>query len=338
MTTPSPLRSLALLPVLAAGCSIAVEAAPPSSPEPTPVVVEAVGADWTRGDVEVTFDDRWTVRRCEGSAPLLCVLDGDRLLGDVELGRYPAGEDLLGAADLPAALRGHALDFLRTMEEDRAVACPEFGFQPMPTTDAVVGGEPAVRTGFVLRDRDGRQVERVIVHVAVRDATMWSVNASAYVEDGGCLPPEQDFSPAALEAFEPYLDALVRGTPLPDDEPEPTGQAEPLVDGVLDVTTVELLSGPEALAAARADGAVGPDEDLPNDVYLRDPGTRPVTVALAPAASVVLVDCSASCEPAGVGRDAFLTGEASPFNGDLAVYDVTITAGEVTALTEVYLP
>ena len=135
---------------------------------PTLRMVAAVGADWTRDDVEVTFGDRWTARRCEGSAPLLCVRDGDRLLGD-----------------------------------ERAVGCPAFTFDPMAVTDGVVDGGPAVRTGFVLRDAQHRQVEHVVVHVTVRERTMWTVTASAYVEDGGCLPAEQDFDPETLGAFEP---------------------------------------------------------------------------------------------------------------------------------------
>lgn len=218
MSRVSHFLPMILLSSLVVGCSGAVEAAPPlPSPDPTPTVIEAIGVDWNRDDVEVTLSDRWTVRGCEGDAPLLCVFDGDRLAGDVELGQFSAGSDLLDTVDLPTALRAHADDFLQAMEDDRAIGCADFSFEAMAVTDTDVGGEPAVRTGFVLRDDQGRQVERVVVHVTVRGETMWTVNASAYVQDGGCLPAEQDFEPATLEEFEPYLDAIVRGTPIPED-------------------------------------------------------------------------------------------------------------------------
>ena len=231
--------SVLLLASSAVGCSVSVAAGPPTpapaspaaSPAPMPAVA-SLRADWIDDEVEVRLDNGWVVRGCEGAAPLLCVHDGDRILGDVELGQFPAGEELL-TDDPVAALLAHGRDFLAGMEEDRAVGCPAFAFEAMPPTSAVVDGGPAARMGFALRDGAGREVERVIVHVTVRDGTLWSVTASAYVDEGGCLPSEQDFDPATLAVFEPALDALVRGTPLPTTRGAgPSTPAEPLAAGV----------------------------------------------------------------------------------------------------------
>lgn len=221
MRTNRRLLPAVLFAAVAAACGTS-QATPPSDPAAPPAgELPPIQASWTDDTLEVILDNGWTIRSCEGDAPLLCVLDGDRLLGDIELAEYPAEGDLTGAEDLAAALRARGRDFLRSMEEDREIGCPDFAFQEVDVRDATVAGGLAVRTGFVLRDAGGREVERVVIYVTLHEGAMWVVNASAYRGDGGCLSPEQDFAPADLEAFEPHLDALVRGTPLPEFAPAP---------------------------------------------------------------------------------------------------------------------
>ncbi|HZJ40155.1 MAG TPA: hypothetical protein VFD20_04300 [Demequina sp.] len=154
---------------------------------------------------------------------MLCVAEGARILGDIELGRFPAEEDLQEGADVASALRRRAEDFLSGFRNDRAAGCPGFVLTPMAVTDASVGGVAAIRTGFVLETVDGRAVERVVIYLALHDGTLWAVNASAYVAEGGCLAPEgADFSPGELQELEPYLDTLVAATPLPDADASPS--------------------------------------------------------------------------------------------------------------------
>lgn len=212
---------------LLAACGTSQAGTPDDPAQPPYDSVTPVTADWTDHAVTVTLDNGWTVQRCEGDAPLLCVLDGSRIVGDIELAEYPAGDDLASDA-VGGALRARAEGFLDSMRTDRAEGCPDFAFNAMDVTDATAHEAPAVRTGFSLTNGTGKEVERVVVHLAFHDRALWSINASGYVRDGGCLSDEsQDFTPSDLRAFEPYLDALVEGTPLPTSSlpKSPDGQA-----------------------------------------------------------------------------------------------------------------
>lgn len=57
---------------------------------------------------------------------------------------------------------------------------------------------------------------------------------------------------------------------------------------VVGVDEATMLSGEEAVAAAREDGVIGQDEDLPNDYYIRDPDDTVVEFVLSPNAEIVL--------------------------------------------------
>ena len=51
---------------------------------------------------------------------------------------------------------------------------------------------------------------------------------------------------------------------------EQFGFARTLTGGTLVFDPAEMLTGDEAVAAAREDGIIGADEDLPNDFYIRN--------------------------------------------------------------------
>lgn len=57
------------------------------------------------------------------------------------------------------------------------------------------------------------------------------------------------------------------------------------------VDEAEMLSGDAALAAAREDGVVGADEDLPNDYYIRNPDSVTSELVVSPDVVVTLQAC-----------------------------------------------
>lgn len=152
-------------------------------------------------------------------------------------------------------------------------------------------------------------------------------------------------------------------TPAPDPEPDqsiPDGPGHDLADGGtfawvkgitgdgLLVDPAELLSGEEARQAAVEDGVIGPDEDLPNDVYIRD--SDDATHAVLPSAdatySLLVFDEGGLPVQSEVPDDFFaavLSGgaEASEvyglFDGTIPA-TVTIVSGQVVSVTQVYLP
>ena len=164
---------------------------------------------WDAAAPAVVLPNGWTVTHCEGDAPLLCVTDGDRHVGLVELTAYPTDGT---SVTLPERVE----DFLGTMRDDRAAGCgADHRVPALPTTAAELGGEPAVHYGFDGRGADGIVHERVRGWMTQRGDTVWVVSANAYAPDG-CLANEGgEFQPDDLAFIEDGLDGLVAATPLP---------------------------------------------------------------------------------------------------------------------------
>jgi hypothetical protein len=308
-------------------------------PEPTLV------ADWT-GPFTIDLSNGWRVEHCDGDAPMLCVVDGDTHVGVIELAEFPLGDAYDG--DDSAYLDGHVASFLAEMRADRESGCAHLDFEPEPTAEVEVGGAPGYRSGFVMTDDAGDVLERHIVYVAVHDGALFVVNAAAY-DEGACLERLGEFHVADLEILREYLDGIVGSTPLPAATPAPSSA---LADGphvarivaidapvaAVEIELAEMLTGEEAIEAARAAGLIGPDEDLPNDFYVRDLDDEVHHVGIESNALVELIDCTAECRPVEVPLADFLAGRARPFNREYALYDITITDGRITALSEIYLP
>lgn len=99
-----------------------------------------------------------------------------------------------------------------------------------------------------------------------------------------------------------------------------------------------LLSGDEAVEAAREDGALPPDGELPNDFYLDDDEAEESTLPLAPGATVELYDCTAGCELGTVDTADFVSGAVAPYGGEHALVELDVVGGEIVTVRELYLP
>lgn len=122
-------------------------------------------------------------------------------------------------------------------------------------------------------------------------------------------------------------------------------------DGAVTVTVAleQMLSGDEALAAAREDGFIGADEVLPNDYYIRDLGEE-VTLPVAQDVSVVLQACYENGEcvtTETVDLDTWsvlLGGEEDPglewawYGAGYLPYWWHLADGTVVLIEEQYLP
>lgn len=123
--------------------------------------------------------------------------------------------------------------------------------------------------------------------------------------------------------------------------PEGTSQARLMSasqDGTLLLDPLEVLSGEEAVRAARAAGEIVEGESLPNDVYLHDPDDRTVEMATTPAATVWLYDCWSTCDLAEVPLVDVLANRITYYGGTTPVIEVTVDDGVVTHISEIYLP
>ncbi len=122
-------------------------------------------------------------------------------------------------------------------------------------------------------------------------------------------------------------------------------------DGTVNVTVEleELLSGDEAVSAARADGFIGENEALPNDYYIRDLGEE-LTLPVSPDVSVILQACyeSGPCvteEAVDLDTWSVLLGGEEDAGLDWQWYGAGylpywwhVTDGAVVLIEEQYLP
>ena len=120
--------------------------------------------------------------------------------------------------------------------------------------------------------------------------------------------------------------------------------------GTVTADYVEWLTGDEAVAAARADGFIGGDEDLPNGFYVRNRNSRLRTLPLADGAMTTLQVCYPDGGPCVVEEtiaiDAWTVLVADPESADrsggwlwygahTSPYRLTILDGEVVHIDKI---
>ncbi|CAN5695765.1 hypothetical protein BH18ACT6_BH18ACT6_09070 [soil metagenome] len=198
-----------------------------------------------------------------------------------------------------------------------------------------------------------------------------TINGDAEVTINGLAVPTEDFGngvsfsqeltvtqPITDVAVEAVVDDGVLGetvTVLYDpDFSEQLAYVEEVDPGVMTITAdyVEILSGEEALAAAREDGLIPPDGELGGDFYIRNQNPELVTLAISPILEPTLQACY-EFGPCVVQRPVDLaawagltTTERSPIryegwiwygNGQLP-YTLTFDGDDLVGISEFYLP
>ncbi len=198
--------------VALAACS-AAESASPGPPEPVGTV------DWDDPAQVARFDGGWSVRACEGDAPLLCVERDGLVVGIVEAASYELASfsDLDPAASADANLRALAAGFVDTFRTDRAAGCgADYRVDPVEPAPFRLGDTEGLAFGFAGTRDDGRPSEMSLQYAAITGDRIVSVAAVAY-DEGGC-PGRDDlssFDTATLTEFRPMLETILSSTPPP---------------------------------------------------------------------------------------------------------------------------
>jgi hypothetical protein len=164
--------------------------------------------------------------------------------------------------------------------------------------------------------------------------------------------PEPVARPAAKPAATPAATPVTKPVSKPVAKPAATPVSKPaaLADGahegrIVTITTtsvtldlVEVLTGEEAVAAAKADGhPLDDDGTLPNDVYVRDLKER-VVMPITGDGGFQVYDCTNGCELVGTTLAALVDGSTVPYGGAEAPFSVRVDHGVVDSLVEIYLP
>ena len=216
------LAAVSLLSACAASDSPAATPAPPPERAPTtqPLPEPPIVVSWS-GPFDARLPNGWTVGDCEGTRPHVCVRDGSRLLGDIELvAGYPldAADRALSPDRIAVAWATRMIEHFRV---DRADGCPDFRFTASEVVPVTVAGRPGARGGFTLTDGAGRVVEKVVNHYLASADSVAIINTDAYARTGGCLGPAEadpSFVPEDLDSLLSHLDRLVAASPIELDQ------------------------------------------------------------------------------------------------------------------------
>jgi hypothetical protein len=116
------------------------------------------------------------------------------------------------------------------------------------------------------------------------------------------------------------------------------------------VDPAEMLTGEEAVAAAREDGVIGATEDLPNDFYIRNADVSTIDLAVSPDVVVTLQACyeggdCVTTEQVDLETWSLLLGaEEDPglewdwYGAGELPYEFTVEGGAISEAREQYLP
>ncbi len=119
---------------------------------------------------------------------------------------------------------------------------------------------------------------------------------------------------------------------------------------ILQVDQAEMLTGDEAVAAARQDGVIGADEDLPNDFYIRNPEESTTEFTVSPDVVVTLQACYEGGDCVTTEQvdletwSVLLGGEEDPgldwswYGQGSLPYVLTVANDLIVGIEEVYLP
>jgi hypothetical protein len=218
------LLPLLVLPVLLAGCSGSTPVAAPADPLP-PTAAPSTAApttagpgpsyDWDRPRT-VALAGGLSLGRCEGDAPLVCVRRGGRVVGVLELLRFPLSSlPALAGKSGREALDAQAAEYVGSFTRDRAQGCGSgYEVTPLPVRHLTAADGAVVSYGFTGTLASGAPSEHVVQWAGIRGKDLVLLSAAAY-ERTGCLPPEGDaFDVATLREAAPLLDAVVAASPL----------------------------------------------------------------------------------------------------------------------------
>ncbi len=144
--------------------------------------------------------------------------------------------------------------------------------------------------------------------------------------------------------------------PVSDTPPDPAGGIEPAEGEVappaeqvvtgrvvrvdrdgpsVEIVESSIVTGTDATDAARAAGAIGPDEEWDQDFFVVEGGTRWIDLDLS--ATIAVYDCTQACEHVAGTLEHVLAG--APYGGADALWNFVVGVdGRATSVEELYLP
>lgn len=184
-----------------------------------------------------TAPNGWSVVPCEGEASMLCVREGNKSVGGVELGIYPLEtlpdfQKILVAVGIPSgetnyqsphrqaqlltALKAWAADYYVTFANDRRIGYgTQVRFSPKEPETVPFGSLQGLRYGFAGLEQNGGVREEHVGYVAFDGKALYIISTSFDPPSiTGTFDTLKNF-----RRFEPYLSELVAEINFPLSNP-----------------------------------------------------------------------------------------------------------------------
>lgn len=198
-----------------------------------PVSTDVIGSNVFKFILgEAVAPEGYSVQPCEWDAPVLCVLSGSEIVGQIELfmshvETLPEFQEMLAkeglspgsidhqdsgqASGIVAALRTFVEGYHKTFEEDRRLTHgDEATYKRLDTQEALIAEMRGLRYGFVVHDKKGKVLERWISFAAF-DGNILYIMVPHY-------DPRSHMSfrtDEEVQQVEPYMRQIVAGLTLP---------------------------------------------------------------------------------------------------------------------------
>jgi hypothetical protein len=176
--------------------------------------------DWLSPALTVDLGGGFTLRHCEGMAPIHCLAKDGEPAGLVELASYPlTSVDAISKARARgdrAALEAHVEDFLTSFRGDRRQGCgPDYVVTPEPLRFVDAPDGLMANYGFQGAPKAGAApTERTLQWAGFRGSNLVLLSISAY-DPTSCVESGSEGTVAELAEVEPRLRPLVEGNALP---------------------------------------------------------------------------------------------------------------------------
>ncbi len=218
MYTKKIVIAIGALAVLLASClgNDAAANEPDVSPKSTSAPVAISWDDPTKATL---LPDGWSIRKCEGEAPFMCVERDGSPVGALEIIAYPVSSfDALDPTGDPANnLSELAGGFHEALSSDRLATCgADYGFERLGPDEFALGEGPGTFYGFVGTLPDGSPSELNLQYATIVGDQIISITAIAY-DEGGCpgRDDQSSWDSATLSEFRPVLEQALEDSPVP---------------------------------------------------------------------------------------------------------------------------
>lgn len=176
---------------------------------------------WGEPFERVALNDQWSVRDCDGDAPLICFASSTGASGKAELFTYTLKSNPRIQRDLAEggrryALRRWAYENYRIFRDDRTGCREGYTFHPFRPKPATVAGREGIRFGFAVKDATGRIVERSVTFGTVTRTQVVVIGVEGLNQRSCLAIMGETFTPSALKRMGPYVARMAATGKLPE--------------------------------------------------------------------------------------------------------------------------